>query len=115
MKTTVKAVESGQKYELASRTVTGEEKCPGEAHENPHIDNCGICAPKWGVVPTYAPVDVVAATKAGYAVPYSWVTPEEATKPGGALEVEGVEVVEVEQKTKYGKSWFYAFVAKGGA
>lgn len=24
--------------------------CPGEAHSNPHIDNCGICAPRWGKV-----------------------------------------------------------------
>lgn len=21
--------------------------CHGEAHSNPHIDNCGICAPLW--------------------------------------------------------------------
>lgn len=28
--------------------------CPGEAHSNPHIDNCGLCAPQWGkiLVPT---------------------------------------------------------------
>lgn len=23
-------------------------KCDGEAHSNPHIDNCGACAPLWG-------------------------------------------------------------------
>jgi len=22
--------------------------CPGAAHTNPHIDNCGTCAPLWG-------------------------------------------------------------------
>lgn len=22
--------------------------CPGTAHSNPHIDNCGQCAPRWG-------------------------------------------------------------------
>lgn len=22
--------------------------CPGEAHQNAHIDNCGLCAPRWG-------------------------------------------------------------------
>ncbi len=21
--------------------------CPGEAHSNPHIDNCSLCAPNW--------------------------------------------------------------------
>jgi hypothetical protein len=26
------------------------ELCPGEAHSNPHIDNCGSCAPRWGLV-----------------------------------------------------------------
>ena len=24
------------------------EKCHGEAHSNPYIDNCGVCAPNWG-------------------------------------------------------------------
>ena len=26
------------------------EPCPGEAHSNPNIDNCMVCAPRWGVV-----------------------------------------------------------------
>lgn len=26
------------------------EACPGEAHSNPHIDNCALCAPRWGWV-----------------------------------------------------------------
>lgn len=24
--------------------------CPGDAHSNPHVDNCGICMPNWGWV-----------------------------------------------------------------
>lgn len=24
--------------------------CDGEAHRNPHIDNCLTCAPRWGFV-----------------------------------------------------------------
>lgn len=24
--------------------------CPGEAHSNAHIDNCMLCAPRWGLV-----------------------------------------------------------------
>lgn len=24
-------------------------ECTGEAHSNPHIDHCGMCAPLWGV------------------------------------------------------------------
>lgn len=26
--------------------------CPGEAHSNPFIDNCGVCMPRWGWVET---------------------------------------------------------------
>jgi hypothetical protein len=26
------------------------ERCNGEAHSNPHIDNCGVCMPRWGVI-----------------------------------------------------------------
>ena len=31
--------------------------CAGAAHSNPHIDNCGLCAPLWGrvVVPVAFP------------------------------------------------------------
>ena len=25
--------------------------CPGDAHSNPHIDNCRGCAPRWGRFP----------------------------------------------------------------
>lgn len=24
--------------------------CTGEAHANPHVDNCSVCAPRWGLV-----------------------------------------------------------------
>jgi len=24
--------------------------CSGEAHNNPHIDHCGVCMPHWGTV-----------------------------------------------------------------
>lgn len=32
------------------------QPCKGEAHSNPHIDNCSLCAPRWGWV---GPVEVV--------------------------------------------------------
>lgn len=28
------------------------KRCTGEAHKNPHIDNCMQCAPHWGTVVT---------------------------------------------------------------
>lgn len=27
-------------------------RCTGEAHSNPHVDNCGVCMPRWGWVST---------------------------------------------------------------
>lgn len=30
--------------------------CTGEAHSNPHIDNCGVCAPRWEWVGDYIKV-----------------------------------------------------------
>ncbi len=26
------------------------EECHGEAHSNPFIDNCMVCAPQWGII-----------------------------------------------------------------
>lgn len=26
------------------------EPCPGQAHSEPNIDNCGMCSPLWGVI-----------------------------------------------------------------
>lgn len=34
--------------------------CTGAAHSNPHIDNCGICAPRWGWVEVPAGVKTLA-------------------------------------------------------
>lgn len=49
--------------------VVGEQPCPGEAHENPYIDNCMVCLKhRWEFVPKYAPIDVVAACAKGEAV-----------------------------------------------
>lgn len=28
-------------------------ECTGEAHSNPHIDNCGLCSPRWGLTGSY--------------------------------------------------------------
>ena len=32
-------------------------ECTGEAHTNPWIDNCGVCAPFWGYYPVAVPKD----------------------------------------------------------
>lgn len=34
----------------SSHSLDIPRKCNGEAHSNPHIDNCGVCMPHWGWV-----------------------------------------------------------------
>lgn len=34
--------------ELLAAGVPELTPCHGEAHKNPHIDNCTSCAPRWG-------------------------------------------------------------------
>jgi len=35
--------------ELTERArLTPLQPCTGEAHSNPHIDNCSVCMPRWG-------------------------------------------------------------------
>lgn len=48
----------------AERQATGRLRpCPGEAHKNPFIDHCGICAPGWGQIEERLPIDLEAARK----------------------------------------------------
>lgn len=35
---------------IADALARATEPCCGEAHSNPHIDHCGMCAPFWGCV-----------------------------------------------------------------
>lgn len=59
----------------ARRVPTGRlVPCPGEAHSNAFIDHCAVCAPRWGQVEEYAPIDIKAAREAGLDVPWSALT-----------------------------------------
>jgi hypothetical protein len=42
---------------LRAHFVVAERPCRGEAHSNPHIDHCSICAPRWGVVEYLTPAE----------------------------------------------------------
>lgn len=47
----VRSAESGKEFPLYQRKLTGRDvPCTGEAHSNAYIDNCGACAPRWGIV-----------------------------------------------------------------
>ena len=85
----------GKEIALYVREKTGN-KSPGtgEAHGNTFIDNCGICAPNWGEVDEYKPVDPEEARALGLAVHLCDVTNaqiiEEEARGGVLLPVEKV-------------------------
>ena len=102
-------LDSGETMKLPLRVVVGEKECPGEAHANANIDNCWCCAPKWGTVPVYAPIDpVTAAAMCGYAVPVNWLDSEEAFKEACANPA--LRMVGATLKTKRSVSHFMVFI-----
>lgn len=67
--------------------------CPGEAHDPRvagHIDQCGICMPRWGEVEEKMPVDIAEARAGGFDVPLASLTDEQRA----ALKAEGVPMRE---------------------
>ena len=95
----------GRVFTLAPRVETGLVPCTGEAHSNAFIDNCMVCAPRWGEVMSYATL-TPAACQEGFAVPYNAGDREvfEAAQKSGA-----VALVTVTAKS----SFFSAWVATG--
>lgn len=67
-KGTVVERETGKKWKLAPREEAGLVECPGEAHSNPFIDNCMLCAPRWGQMMSYKPTPLAACLEEGFAV-----------------------------------------------
>lgn len=56
-------IERARKSEYQRKATGRMIPCSGEAHSNPFIDHCMQCAPRWGTVPEYAPVDLDDARK----------------------------------------------------
>jgi hypothetical protein len=62
-------LDDGRKLPLAMPKALGDMPCPGQAHSNPWIDNCLLCAPRWGVTTRYERIaDVASLCAAGLAV-----------------------------------------------
>lgn len=60
---------AGREIQMYERGTTGNlVDCPGEAHSNAFIDNCSICAPRWGKVEETAPLDLTDARSSGRAL-----------------------------------------------
>jgi hypothetical protein len=69
MKTTYRNTDTNEPIRIYERQPTGRMlPCPGDAHSNPYIDNCMICAPRWGEIPERAPVDFDVAKRDGLVV-----------------------------------------------
>lgn len=101
----VTTTNAGKKYKLVAREEAGFVPCPGEAHSNPYIDNCSICAPEWGKIMSYKPTPLSALTE-GIAVP---VGQHEETFEAAETAAE-IKVVEVVEKTRAATRYFYAYV-----
>ena len=88
---------------LYTRKPTGRlVPCPGAAHSNPHIDNCSICAPKWGqVAEVESPLTVeqiVAACAEGFDVSAADMSDDALD----TLIAAGVKLVNREERKSWG-------------
>lgn len=101
--------------EIYRRKPTGQMlPCTGDAHSNPYIDNCMICAPRWGEVPAYHPADIIEAMKSKLPVPL-WMLSEDQREsvdtdliPAGKAAIEMIEVTT--GKKRSGSTSFFAVV-----
>lgn len=65
----VKHADTGEVIRLYVRAPTGNLlPCPGSAHENPFIDHCGTCMPRWGRIDELFPIDLDIAARECLAV-----------------------------------------------
>jgi len=75
------------------RTVIGTKACTGAAHSNAHIDNCMECAPRWGIVDDYAPIDFDAARSAGKVILFGHMTDDEYDQADKLITAGQAEIV----------------------
>jgi len=92
------------------RTKTGRlVPCPGEAHHNPYVDNCGHCAPRWGEVEEMAPVDLDAAKRDGLDVAACDLSEEQYAAMMGAVKAGEARLVSVTRRKRWGSTSYYVF------
>lgn len=112
MKNRTAKTSEGAKYTLANCEEAGLVTCPGEAHENMHIDNCGLCAPRWGMMMSYKPTTLSAVVK-GVAVPVNETGKVESANAlsfAAAEEKGTVKMVMLTEKKKGSMTSFFAWV-----
>lgn len=100
--------DAGKKMKLAPKVEAGLVKCPGEAHENPHIDNCMLCAPRWGQMMSYKEPTVESVLE-GFAVPAADSAPVRTAFE--TAEREGkIKMVHVKETTRAWTRLYYVWV-----
>jgi hypothetical protein len=100
------------KLKLYERKKTGKlVPCPGEAHSNPHIDNCMLCMPRWGEIEERAPIDFGEARLLGQAVPFSGMSHQEHDVAQALTKSDGALQLMVEEKLRGGNLASYYVLA----
>ncbi len=96
-----------------SRKPTGKlVPCPGEAHRpevGGMIDNCSLCAPRWGEVEELDPVDLDEARREGLDVRVGDLTPEQYEVANGDCVDGRANIVNVVEVKGYGYVSYYVF------
>lgn len=83
--------------------------CDGEAHRNPMIDNCGLCAPRWGQVEELAPVDLDVARAAGLDVAVNDLSEEQDAAMQAARKRGEAKLVQVTRILSWGTRSYFVY------
>lgn len=117
---TIELSKSQAKKLIATRKPTGRMvPCSGDAHKpeiGGMIDNCMICAPRWGEVEEMAPLNVEEAVKAGKVIPWfmipGGVTSHETPKIPEGYEEVSIHEYNIRKGQKYVHTRYFGIAPK---
>lgn len=105
--------DAGNIVDECQRKPTGNMiPCEGDNGREYHwaMDYCTICAPNWGIVPEYGPVDVEQAKRDGLAVAYGNIPDEMFASVQSDVKAGRAEEIHVTRRYKGGNSVSYIVV-----
>lgn len=101
--------EAGNPVAKYQRRKTGKTiPCPGEAHSNPFIDNCGVCAPGWETIDELAPIDFDEARRLGHVIGFPGMTETDVATANAMVKAGTAKEIYVREETRAGSSSYYA-------
>ena len=95
--------DAGRKYRIVEPKELGLVPCIGEAHLNAYIDNCMLCAPRWGRMMSYEKI-LPEAVGPGEAARYSDADSERFMNEAG------FEIAQLTETTRAQTTTFFAWV-----